>query len=128
MSTLDNTAFEIARADETRQILFVNKLTEKTRAGRVVWKRGGRVAVAVLPVDLLATFVLGAGGEWQLLVVRNLAEKTEILCVEPVGALIAILGTDKPTPLQLAVNHLFEAVRPFAGDDLDKAISALDKL
>jgi len=132
-----NLAAWAAILEDPRKIALVNLLTEKTKEGKVPWVKKRNAVTSNLQGSLEVNFVMqaslfGARPSWQLFTVRD-ARGNELLRVAPAPISIFALTNPLPVPgegpsLTQAVDHLFEAVSSFTGDDLDGAISTIKNL
>lgn len=117
--------------DDPREIELVRSLLEKTNQGKIPWARRGNAITATIPNGLEMNFVLslsllGSFTNWELFTVRD-RQGNQLLRITNSG-LIPILGVAAASPLVTATNELFRAVHGAAGDELDRAISAIKKL
>ncbi len=118
--------------EDPRHIQLVQKLTEKTRQGKVPWLRSLNGITADLPDGLSVNFVLQASifpaqSTWELFVIRD-SKGNEILRVHSVGVFQVLVGNSKATRLQEAVAELFSSILTLVGDEVEKAIRIIDKI
>ena len=119
-----------------KSVNLVAKINEKTRAGRIVWKKSPTGFIASVPGGLELGFV-PAGPEvlsstWGTFTVRDRGGN-EILKVEnPAAPIIRLtlsaLLTSPSGSLVAAIGELYDQVRGIASSNIDKAIDLLDKV
>ncbi len=120
--------------DDPRQVQLVQKISEKTREGRIAWSKSKTGMSASVSGKMLVTFVvspslLGLGGHaWAVFTIRG-EKGNEILKFENVADLAELLtGKAKQAPLLQAVNELFNLVQESAKGEIDKAIDLVSRI
>jgi hypothetical protein len=120
--------------DDPKQVELVEKISEKTRQGKIAWNKSKTGMSAVVSGKMLVSFVvspsfLGLGGHaWAVFTVRG-EKGNEILKVENVTDLAAVLsGKRTVRSLEKAVNMLFNLVQESAKGDIDRAIDLVSRV
>jgi|SRR6185437_6596075 len=119
-----------------KSISLVKKIAEKTKAGRITWKKSSTGFIASVRGGLELGFVpaglLGFGGSvWGIFTVRD-RDGNEILRVENPSSSVTPLAFSSlgvlptPDPLVSAVSELYNQVGGAAATDIDRAITLVD--
>ena len=128
MSTLPNRS----SLTPSRAVELVQKLIEKTKQQKVLWKVIGTALVASISEDVEARFLFARGStgelEWSRFVVRSKGDV--ILEYENPSGFNALIAAAMASsnPLISAIHNLFWLVARVADAGLERAINALDAL
>ena len=133
---------QFAGVQDPKQVELVRKITDRTRAGRIVWQTSSTDATASLGNKLFMTFVIGPYGNWSLFTVRD-GDGHEFLKVDNMlfnkAALsylasmsgrpqsVSLPETEESSALFDAVSELYLLVDRGAKGDIDKAIALVDR-
>jgi hypothetical protein len=121
--------------DDPKQVELVQRISEKTREGKIAWSKTKTGISASLSGKMVVSFVasptlLGLGGhEWAVFTIRG-EKGNEILKVENVGDIVGVLtGRSKEGgPLVKAANELFNLVQESAKGDVEKALDLVSRI
>jgi len=120
--------------DDPKQVQLVQKISEKTRQGKISWNKSKTGVSASVSGKMLVSFVLspwflglGAYG-WAVFTIRS-EKGNEILKVDNVVGLAGLLaGKATNAPLLRAVNELFNLLQESAEEDIDRAIDLVSRI
>jgi hypothetical protein len=117
-----------------KQVALIEKITEKTRQGRIAWRVTGTGISCSIDNRMEISFVrvpsaLPDGSRWALLTVRE-AAGTEILRVEGSRSRFGLdpaPGTAKAA-ITAAADLLYQEIVAAKGSHIDKAIEIIDSV
>ncbi|MHB8485454.1 MAG: hypothetical protein ACYDCM_06970 [Candidatus Acidiferrales bacterium] len=124
---------------QQKSVSLVKRITEKTKAGRIAWKKSstgfiasvrGGLELGFVPATGLIGMVTGNLGAWSIFTVRGQGGD-EILKIEnPKNTIPTYIGaalSGPSEPLVAAVDQLYSEVRGADSTNIDKAISLVDE-
>ena len=120
--------------DDPKQVELVQKISEKTREGKIGWSKTKTGISASVSGKMVVSFVvsptlLGLGGHaWALFTIRG-EKGNEILKVENVADIAGVLtGRSTAGPLAQAANELFSLVQESAKGDVERALDLVSRI
>ena len=121
--------------DDPKQVQLVQKISEKTREGKIAWSKTKTGISASVSGKMVVSFVvsptfLGLGGHaWAVFTIRG-EKGNEILRVENVADPVGVL-TGRSTEgglLVKAANELFNLVQESAKGDVERALDLVSRI
>jgi hypothetical protein len=120
--------------DDPKQVQLVQKISEKTREGKIAWSKTKTGLSASVSGKMVVSFVvspgfLGIGGHtWAVLTIRG-EKANEILKVENINDLAAALtGRSTEGSLLHAADELFNLVQESAKGDVERALDLVSRI
>lgn len=120
--------------DDPKQVELVQKISEKTREGKIAWSRTKTGISASVSGKMVVSFVVsptlfGLGGHaWAVFTIRG-EKGNEILKVENLADAMGVLtGRSTVGPLAQAANELFNLVQESAKGDVEKALDLVSRI
>ena len=116
-----------------KHIALVTKITEKTRAGKILWNHTESSVTASVPGELELSFIRGQSivspsRGWAIFTLRD-KRGNEILRVLGRATLGGLVQATRGTSLEReAVDELYQAIHQQAEDQIQQVIEAIDRI
>jgi len=128
MTNPPNPLIKMIATPDPADVALLDKIMEKTKAGKLFWNRLRNGFVAQLPDAMKIEFVnSGFGAGWSTFTVKT--KEGTVLHVENRGNLVfAVLAGSDPDPLSAKVSILYSEVQKVGEGAVERAIKILDRI